>query len=211
MDTWLSPVLAWLHDILTTPLSLHEPMNASELSLSQLSAQQKLVEMEFYFPVSQFRASQLNALLRQHPCLTVPFGDVDFAQLKGMLKGFVDLIFEWQGQYFILDYKSNHLGDDETAYHPQAVHMAMAKNRYDVQMVIYTLALHRMLKLRISNYDYDQHIGGGYYLFLRAMGPNQREPYGQYFHKPDRALIEALDQLISDPLFNASETAQEGI
>ena len=73
------------------------------------------------------------------------------------------------------------------------------------------LALHRMLKLRISDYDYDQHIGGGYYLFLRAMRPNQREPYGQYFHKPDRALIEALDQLISDPLFNAPETVQEGV
>jgi len=75
----------------------------------------------------------------------------------------------------------------------------MSEHRYDVQLVIYTLALHRLLKLRIIDYDYDVHMGGGYYLFLRGLkaGDNQHH-YGQYFHKPDRELIESLDALIKE-------------
>ena len=71
----------------------------------------------------------------------------------------------------------------------------MAEHRYDIQLVLYTLALHRLLRLRISDYDYDQHIGGGYYLFLRGL--NADNQLGQFFHKPDKALIFALDELIS--------------
>ena len=75
----------------------------------------------------------------------------------------------------------------------------MSEHRYDVQLVIYTLALHRMLKLRIRNYSYDEHIGGGYYLFLRGLkaGDDQHH-YGQYFHNPDKKLIESLDALIQE-------------
>ena len=191
-DRWVDVVMDWLQQILVTPLQ------HPDLSLSKLTDAHKLVEMEFYFPVSKLTANQLNGLFEQYPCLNVPYAEVVFSDLKGMLKGFVDLIFEWQGQYFVLDYKSNHLGNHVTEYHDSAVQQAMAKNRYDVQMVIYTLALHRLLKLRIPNYDYDQHIGGGYYLFLRGMRADQSIPYGQYFHKPDKRLIESLDAIISN-------------
>ncbi len=191
---WLSVVKEWLTDILAAPF-IHQP----GLALKSLTIDKKLVEMEFYFPVNKLSSGAFNQLLKQYPCLQVDVKPTDFRQLKGMLKGFVDLIFEWQGQYFILDYKSNFLGDQYDDYHQLATHQAMSDHRYDVQLVIYTLALHRLLKLRICDYDYDQHIGGGYYMFLRGMNASDTQHhYGQYFHKPEKALIEALDKMISE-------------
>jgi len=98
-----------------------------------------------------------------------------------------------------LDYKSNHLGHSYSHYSDVAVQAAMAEHRYDVQLIIYTLALHRFLRLRLPDYDYDQHIGGGYYLFLRGLHSQGSE--GQFFAKPSKTLIESLDALIAgEPL-----------
>ncbi len=189
---WLNTSKAWLNEILAAPLQ-HDG-----LQLGQLTPSKKLVEMEFYFPVETLKAEDLNALIKQYPCLNIAPADVDFRTLKGMLKGFIDLTFEWQGQYFILDYKSNHLGDAHADYHNDALHAAMGDHRYDIQLVIYTLALHRYLKLRLADYNYEEHIGGGYYLFLRGLSASDDggHKYGQYFHKPKQEMIEALDSLI---------------
>ncbi len=200
---WLDVVKEWLNDILNAPLLPIAHQGQETLSLSALTPSKKLVEMEFYFPVSKLNAQDFNHLLNQSPCLDVPVKPAEFRQLKGMLKGFVDLIFEWQGQYFILDYKSNYLGENVQAYDQIATHVAMSEHRYDVQLVIYTLALHRLLQLRIRDYDYDLHIGGAYYLFLRGMSASDdKDHYGQYFHKPDKKLIESLDHLIKEELIH---------
>ncbi len=189
-------VKPWLHTMLHAPLTQHDALSDSDaLSLSSLTEKMKKVEMEFYFPVETLNARDFNQLLNQSPSVTSPVRDLDFSQLKGMLKGFIDLTFEWQGQFFILDYKSNHLGDDHSAYDRASMDGAMAEHRYDVQMVIYTLALHRLLSLRLHDYDYDRHIGGGYYLFLRGLDESNAET-GQFFAKPDKQLIIQLDRLI---------------
>jgi exodeoxyribonuclease V beta subunit len=216
---WVDVVKVWLNDILNAPLmptanqvptenkvlTVNNGLGDADktLSLSALSPKKKLVEMEFYFPVNKLNAHDFNHLLSQYPCLQAPVKPTDFRQLKGMLKGFVDLIFEWNGQYFILDYKSNFLGDNVQAYDQVATHLAMSEHRYDVQLVIYTLALHRLLQLRINDYNYDQHIGGAYYVFLRGMNAlDNQNYYGQYFHKPDKALIESLDHLVKEELIH---------
>ena len=195
-------VKPWLHTILHAPLTHHDVSLGNEaLSLSALTPTMKKVEMEFYFPVEKLNARDFNQLLNVYPCLQAPVGDLDFMQLKGMLKGFIDLTFEWHGQFFILDYKSNHLGNDHGAYDRNAMEQGMAEHRYDVQMVIYTLALHRLLSLRLSDYDYDRHIGGGYYLFLRGLHETDAST-GQFFSKPDKQLILSLDRLIKGEALN---------
>jgi len=201
IDTIWQPVVEpWLYHILNAPLVAHGTNQSdSTLSLSRLSPELKRVEMEFYFPVDTLGAGEFNRLLEQYPVLTNVKKDqmkpLNFDHLKGMMKGFIDLTFSWGEQYFILDYKSNHLGEGIDHYSEDHLQAAMAEHRYDVQLVIYTLALHRLLKLRIADYDYNKHIGGGYYLFLRGM--NTESSKGQFFHKPAQQLIEALDQLIS--------------
>ena len=114
-----------------------------------------------------------------------------------MLKGFIDLTFEHNQQYFIADYKSNHLGDNLDLYNYQSMKTAISSHRYDLQYIIYTLALHRYLGLRMTDYDYDQHIGGSFYLFLRGMSVSAPQA-GVYYDKPPKALIEKLDLLFGN-------------
>ena len=71
----------------------------------------------------------------------------------------------------------------------------MLSKRYDLQYALYLLALHRLLKARLgSGYDYDTHVGGGLYLFLRG---SQGSAGGRVFDKPPKVLIEGLDSLFS--------------
>ena len=107
-----------------------------------------------------------------------------------MLKGFIDLVFCHHGRYYVLDYKSNYLGENEQAYGSKALAEAMLEHRYDLQYVFYTLALHRLLKARLADYDYQRDVGGAVYLFLRGV---HAEGQGVYVDKPPRALIEQLD------------------
>ncbi|GIU01878.1 exodeoxyribonuclease V subunit beta [Shewanella algidipiscicola] len=189
IDSVWQPVLhQWYMDLLGAPL------NDSGLCLAQLPASQTLVEMEFYLPISHLQASALNQLLSE-------FGysaELSFDALQGMLKGFIDLTFEHQGQFYIADYKSNHLGNDVSQYHQSQMQQAISSHRYDLQYILYTLALHRYLKLRLANYCYDQHIGGCYYLFLRGMS-QQAPGAGVFYDKPSQALIERLDHLFQAP------------
>jgi len=113
------------------------------------------------------------------------------------MTGFVDLIFEYQGRYYIADYKSNHLGDQLADYQPAQLKAAMQQHRYDLQYLIYTVALHRYLKGRLLGYEYERDFGGVYYLFLRGITPEQGSDSGVYFNKPEYELIEQLDQLFA--------------
>ena len=74
--------------------------------------------------------------------------------LNGMFKGFIDLVFEHQGRYYVADYKSNWLGSDDGAYTREAMEVAIASHRYDLQYVLYVLALHRQLRLRLPDYEH---------------------------------------------------------
>lgn len=191
-DAHWTPVLTeWLDAILQAPL------NETGVSLSHLSAREKQVEMEFYLPISQpLMASQLDALIRQYDPLSAGCSGLDFMQVRGMLKGFIDLVFRHQGRYYLLDYKSNWLGEDSSAYTQQAMASAMQAHRYDLQYQLYTLALHRYLRHRIADYEYERHFGGVIYLFLRGID-SENPQQGIYATRPDGALIALMDEMFA--------------
>ncbi|MNT98064.1 RecBCD enzyme subunit RecB [compost metagenome] len=70
--------------------------------------------------------------------------------------------------------------------------VAILDNRYDLQYVLYLLALHRQLKARLADYDYDQHVGGALFVFLRG---TRAATQGVYFTRPPRTLIEQMDAM----------------
>ncbi|UBX45704.1 exodeoxyribonuclease V subunit beta [Citrobacter werkmanii] len=191
-DAHWTPVLtAWLDVILQAPL------NETGVSLSQLSAREKQVEMEFYLPISQpLMANRLDALIRKYDPLSAGCSALDFMQVRGMLKGFIDLVFRHQGRYYLLDYKSNWLGEDSAAYTQQAMASAMQAHRYDLQYQLYTLALHRYLRHRIADYDYERHFGGVIYLFLRGVDGEDPQQ-GIYATRPDGELIALMDEMFA--------------
>ena len=194
-EEWAPIVSEWITHILSHQLAINE---YPELSLSQLSEAQKKVEMQFFIPMQPIEASSVNQLITHYDPLSARAGLLQFNQVQGMLKGFIDLTFEYQGQYFVLDYKSNYLGDSLTDYSEQAMADAIVEHRYDFQYQLYTLALHRLLKSRLDDYDYEQHIGGVFYTFLRGMQGEHNA--GSYFTKPKFELIDKLDKLLSGEL-----------
>jgi len=185
---WL-PVLQQMIDRV-----LNTPLDDDRLLLASKTPQQLLVEMEFLLPIKLLSSVAFNQLAHQHDELSKRAGELGFHTVQGMLKGFIDLVFEHQGKYYVLDWKSNHLGDEVGEYHGEKLNQAMADHRYDLQYQIYALALHRFLRSRVANYDYQQHFGGVYYLFLRGM--DGQSGHGVFSAKPSQTFLEQFDQLI---------------
>lgn len=185
---WFQPLCKWFVDVLHTPLEQY-------CSLSDLSLAQRLNELQFYLPIrKEVSALTLDQLCKHYDPLSRQCDELTFAKVQGMLKGFIDMVFEWQGKYYIVDYKSNYLGESVDDYHIDAVNKAMCEHRYDLQYQLYSLALHRYLKSRITHYQYQSHFGGIYYLFIRGMTPNNPQ-HGVFYTKPEFKFIEELDKL----------------
>ncbi len=182
------PLAVWLHNI------LHTPLDNNGLVLANLNPEHRLCELEFSLSVKQVDCNKLNTLLRNNSRPELPA--LEFKNFQGMVTGVIDLVFEHEGKYYLADYKSNLLGRHLGDYTADILNNAIADRRYDLQYLIYTLALHRHLRQRIQNYDYKHHFGGVYYLFLRAMRPETGNDYGIYFTLPDYELIRLLDEEI---------------
>ncbi|UUC51490.1 exodeoxyribonuclease V subunit beta [Pseudomonas citronellolis] len=185
-EAWIEPLAQWLPAFLQARLAVP---GAAPVQLAALASYQK--EMEFWFAVKPTDSTRLDAAVR---ALVLP-GEARPAlqptQLGGMLKGFIDLVFEHEGRYYVADYKSNWLGPDAAAYTAPALRAAVLEHRYDLQYALYLFALHRLLKARLADYDYDRHVGGALYLFLRG------GEHGVFHERPPKALMEALEALFS--------------
>ena len=200
---WIETLSDWLQHLQDEPLRLNNGQPA--VVLSELSQYQ--IEMEFWFASHKVDVVQLDTLVRQHTHGGAPRAGAEPSLLNGMFKGFIDLTFEHQGRYYVADYKSNWLGADDSAYTEQAMTTSILDNRYDLQYVLYLLALHRQLKARLPDYDYDQHMGGALYLFLRG---TRSQGQGVYFTRPPRVLIESLDLMFQGkPVPKTAEPAWE--
>lgn len=166
--------------------------------LGGVAADRRLVELEFTLPSRRVAAKALAAALREHD---YPVPPLLFSQLDGYLRGFIDLVFEHAGRFYIADWKSNHLGNRRENYAAAAVEQAMEQHGYHLQYLLYAVALHRYLRHRRGDYRFDDHFGGVYYLFVRGVRPNWQDgggnPCGVYRHRPQRALIERLDALFA--------------
>ncbi|MDO6636423.1 exodeoxyribonuclease V subunit beta [Pseudoalteromonas carrageenovora] len=187
-ESWQDVTEQWILDSLQCPLNAN---SSNDLSLSKLAPSDCLVEMEFNLPLSSLSAPKLNEILIKHFGFTQ--SKLEFANVKGLLKGFIDLIFCYQGKYYILDYKSNYLGNTPADYKSDLLDQAMSSHQYHLQYLIYTVALHRLLKQRISDYSIETHLGGVYYTFLRGMPAGQ----GVYFKKLTQEQVTILDGLFS--------------
>lgn len=190
-EEWAPVLSEWLDGVLRTRLP------GAEIALNQLGARDKQVEMAFYLPIEQpLDPLRLDALIRRYDPLSADTPALDFRQVRGMLKGFIDLVFRHDGRYYLLDYKSNWLGEDREAYTQQAMIQAMRLHRYDLQYQLYSLALHRYLRHRIADYHYERHFGGVIYLFLRGMD-GQEGGQGIFTTRPAQPLIDGLDALFA--------------
>jgi exodeoxyribonuclease V beta subunit len=187
----------WVQRLITTPMPLQNL--GSNLVLSQLQRSDMWAEMAFSFEAHHLTAEWLDALIQQHLFAQTPRPALQSRTLNGMLTGFMDLVLLHDGKYWVLDYKSNRLNN----YAPLTLQSAILEKRYEVQYVLYTLALHRLLTSRLPDYDYDQHMGGCIYVFLRGIDDAGA---GVHVQRPSKALIEALDRAFANTEHKALES-----
>jgi len=180
-----------LDDVTRTPLG-------DGIRLDAITPARRFSELEFNLPVAHLPAAELNQALK---ALGYAVPRLGFATLQGYLTGFVDLVFEQGGRYYVLDWKSNHLGDTPADYAAEPLAAAMAEHGYHLQYLLYALALDRYLKRRLPDYRHDSHFGGILYLFVRGVRPTwlnaDGSPAGVYFHRPAAATIARLDRLLA--------------
>ena len=170
------------------------------LRLDTVTRSRRLTELEFNLPARHLTAQALNTTLAS---LGYPVPRLGFQPLQGYLKGFIDLVFEHDGRFYVLDWKSNHLGPDAAAYGPDALAQAMTEHGYHLQALFYALALQRYLRQRLPDYDVTRHFGGVLYLFVRGVRPDWRdaagEPAGVHFQRPEAHVLARLDALLEQP------------
>ncbi|GAB3400757.1 exodeoxyribonuclease V subunit beta [Massilia agilis] len=179
--------IAWLREVAGTVLP---PLGAPLAAIDTL-----MPEMEFWFPSDRLAVDQLDRLCRERLLAGIDRPRLPERELHGMLRGFADLVFEHQGRYWVLDYKSNALGPGDAAYTRRAMMGAMADHRYDIQGAIYMLALHRLLRARLgAAYEPAHQLGGAVFLFLRGIAnPSTR---GCCLLEPDLELLNGIDRLL---------------
>ncbi|UXI68667.1 exodeoxyribonuclease V subunit beta [Tahibacter amnicola] len=187
---WIGALSRWMQYFLTVPLACAE----GTVSLAALPMTHYQAELEFWFEAAQVDVARLDRLVTQATLDAQARPPLEPDRLNGLLKGFIDLVFCHAGRYYVVDYKSNWLGPDAAAYDAATLRQAILVNRYDMQYCLYILALHRQLRARLPDYDYDRHVGGAMYLFLRGV---DTAGHGVHRERPPRALIEHMDRLFA--------------
>ncbi|MCP4744690.1 MAG: exodeoxyribonuclease V subunit beta [Desulfobacteraceae bacterium] len=187
-DKWSEALADWLQDLLQTPLML--PCQKTGAALADLVSSNYQPELEFMFAAHSVNTRVIDNAIKDHILPGAARPQLQNIHVNGMLKGFIDLAFCHQGRYYVMDYKSNYLGPDEQTYGQNAMIGSILEHRYDLQYVLYILAMHRQLKARLEDYDYNRDMGGAVYLFLRGVNT---QGAGVYVDCPPRPLIERLD------------------
>jgi exodeoxyribonuclease V beta subunit len=170
------------------------------LTLSRAGKKDRLTELEFYFPLQPINPKKLKKIFADYggPGLPNEFPgrveELDFSPARGFLKGFIDLVFQFQGRFYIVDWKSNFLGNRVEDYSRERMAREMDECIYLLQSNLYVLALHQYLKKRLPDYRYRDHFGGVFYIFLRGVDPQAGDEFGIYRDFPGEELVEALSK-----------------
>jgi len=150
--------------------------------------------MPFWFPSQHLPTNQLDTLCRQYllPGRERPI--LGKQNLHGLFHGFMDLVFAVDGRYYVLDYKSTRLGENDAAYGDTAIREDVLEHRYELQAALYLLALHRHLRQRLGRqYRTEQHLGGAWLWYLRACATAGG---GLLYLAADPQLLDALDSAV---------------
>ncbi|WGE32681.1 exodeoxyribonuclease V subunit beta [Actinobacillus genomosp. 2] len=188
-ENWHTPLQQWLEKVLETPFS------EAEFRLKDVPITKRLNEWQFYLRLKNADGlRKLNQLLQQYSTVSANLADLNLPQLEGYLRGFVDCIVQVNDKFYLIDYKSNFLGYLAQDYSQKNLQKAIGQYRYDLQYLLYMLAFHRYLRVRLGEqYDYDRDFGGVAYLFLRGM--NGTANSGVFFEKPCKQLIDGMDEI----------------
>ncbi len=181
---------------------LSAPLDGKDLLLRRIPRRHTIREMEFTFPSTEISPGGLESAFKEYlPGEIHDFrsefperiAKLGFSPREGYIRGFIDLVFEHEGKFYLLDWKSNFLGNRIGDYRRSELERVVIEEYYFLQYHLYVLALHRYLKRYMDGYDYRRHFGGVYYLFLRGIDPVGESGCGVFADKPPEELLVRLD------------------
>lgn len=210
--TKIDNFVEWFEQILNANLAV-KGKDKAHVQLADLDNMHCARELEYFIPCVDFQISSLNKICKYfyeslpeeiRPKLksNAQFPQLQLANFKGFMKGSLDLVASFdtneENKCFMIDYKSNYLGDRFEDYTPLAISQSIFESRYDVQILFYSLALHRYLGTVISNYNYERDFGGVMYLYLRGMkAGTDGTSTGVLYVKPKKKILDLLDKLFN--------------
>lgn len=181
-----------LHAVVSTPF-----MNGTDSpSLITLPANRQLRELEFTLSAGRPKLEGLVDLLKEHGAPTSApeyyqrLAEVGSPAVQGFLRGYIDLMFEWEGRWYVADYKSNTL----PRYDEENVCEAVQRQHYVLQGQLYSVAAHRHLQQRVPDYDPERHWGGALFLFVRGMRGSRSAGTSVFFDQQSASLLMAIDR-----------------
>ena len=181
-----------LRRLLETVMSAPLRIGDESFRLSDIDSSQRVSEFEFDYSIAGLQPSVLNALSDNSISIAVK----EQSQLEGLMNGLIDLLFCHKGKYYILDWKSNYLGDRLDNYTHDRLAEAMNESNYHLQYLVYSVAARRYLQTRLgSEFNFETDFGGVIYLFVRGIRPNHSN--GIYTTIPPVGLIEQLEEQLS--------------
>jgi exodeoxyribonuclease V beta subunit len=202
---WLAPLCTMVRKALSAPLLPERP----GFALSCLERRDRLNELEFCFPLKGISPQSLAGIFAggrgREMGAVVPesVGRLQFAPVRGYLMGYMDMVFRFDGRFYLVDWKSNHLGDRVEDYRIEALAKVMDERYYVLQYHLYTVALDQYLRLRLPDYEYERDFGGVFYVFLRGVEPDRGPEYGIFRDRPAAELVDALRENLIDRSDNA--------
>jgi len=167
-----------------------------DLDLSSVERSDEIREMEFHFPSTDTDLNEILRIIRNELSK-----EANHSNIQNYLTGFIDLTVRQNGKYYILDYKSNYLGDQIDDYQPDKLRDEIESANYDMQYHLYVVALKKYLTARISDFDYERDFGGVGYLFVRGMRAGSN--CGVWWVKPREEVINRLDKYLTSTAKNS--------
>lgn len=199
-SSWMETVYNTINNV----ISLRLISDTDGFYLSSIPRMDTSREMEFYYPVNSLSPQLLKPVFRNFLNKSMDYSlpekieSLEFHPTSGFMHGYIDCLIKFKDRYYLIDWKSNFLGETKEDYAPENLRRPMIANYYFLQYYIYTLAVDKYLNSRLSEYSYEKHFGGVFYIFLRGISfSNVNKSYGVYFDKPDASVIRYLsDELI---------------
>ena len=203
----------WVDRMMRVPL-------VNGFSLSTIKKDKLIIEKPFFLSVKPYQVHALYHLIRSKERPEMPPLHSDQRQLNdihqhndlpqgllsdgkastdtipaGFLKGFIDLSFEYEDKYYILDYKTNFL-QGNNAYSSDSLNHQMIKLSYDIQGHLYSLAMHKFLATCKHNYSYQKHFGGYFYVFVRGLSTDNLTN-GVHFYRPSEQRMKSMEVIVN--------------
>ena len=187
---------------------LRQPLRShagASFCLSDLAPTTQLSEVRFSFAASigsQTFPQLEEEFAREFPGKDNVLGKLGLSwnranELDGLVTGSVDFVFAHDGRYYVVDWKSNYLGESAVDYLPERIARSIAKERYHLQFSLYTVALDAHLSRCLGkDWNYERDFGGVYYLYLRGFGTHSEDRHGAFFHRPSADFVTKLRSIL---------------